>query len=87
LQFAVLGAIFTVQVLVCFGVVAWTAGWVGEKLRRYDVLRTALRMAAAGVLILLGLLLALAEPLTRAPLACTLEWGHSVAGTSRTGLG
>jgi len=63
LQFAVLGCVFTVQVMVCFGLVAWTAGWVGEKLRRYAAVRTGLRIAAGSVLILLGLLLAVAEPL------------------------
>jgi threonine/homoserine/homoserine lactone efflux protein len=62
-QFAVLGGIFTVQVMVCFALVAWTAGWVGEKLRRYAAVRNGLRIAAGSVLILLGLLLAVAEPL------------------------
>jgi threonine/homoserine/homoserine lactone efflux protein len=61
LQFAALGAIFTLQVLVCFSLVAWTAGWVGEKLRRHQGLRTALRIAAGSVLILLGVVLAVAE--------------------------
>ena len=61
LQFTVLGALFTVHVLVCFGAIAWTAGWVGDKLRRYDSVRNALRIAAGGVLILLGVVLAVAD--------------------------
>jgi threonine/homoserine/homoserine lactone efflux protein len=61
LQFAVLGAIFTVQVLACFGLVALAAGWVGDKLRRYEAVRTGLRIGAGSVLILLGVVLAVAE--------------------------
>jgi threonine/homoserine/homoserine lactone efflux protein len=63
LQFAVLGAIFILQVLVCFGAVAWAAGWLGDKFLRHPSLRTGLRVAAGGVLAALGVLLALSEPM------------------------
>jgi threonine/homoserine/homoserine lactone efflux protein len=66
LQFAALGALFILQVLVCFGAVACAAGWLGDRLRQYEALRTGLRWAAGSVLVALGVMLALAEPLPAA---------------------
>jgi threonine/homoserine/homoserine lactone efflux protein len=62
-QIAQLGAVFTLQVMACFGAVAWGAGWLGEKLRQNASLRDGMRLAAAAVLVALGVLLAFAEPL------------------------
>lgn len=58
-QFLALGGVFIIATILVFGAVAWTAGWLGEWLKRSPSAQTVLnRMAAAVFVILAARLLA-----------------------------
>ena len=58
LQMALLGTLFVVLVLVCFGTVGVCAGWIGAWLRKNARAEVRMGKIAGSVLILLGLSLA-----------------------------
>jgi threonine/homoserine/homoserine lactone efflux protein len=58
LQLAWFGFLFIVATVICFGAIAWFAGWLGDRLRRSAPVQRALNRASA--LVFAGLALRLA---------------------------
>ncbi len=59
LQIIFLGTLFVALVMVCFGIVGLCSGWIGQLLRKNARMETIIGRVAGGILILLGLSLAL----------------------------
>ncbi|MEO8152403.1 MAG: LysE family translocator [Rhizobacter sp.] len=59
IQVLLLGAVFMLAAFIVFGLIAWSAGFVGEWLKRSERAQVAMNRVAAGVFILLALRLAL----------------------------
>ena len=61
LQMIALGCVFVVLVMICFGTLGLCSGWIGVWLRKNQKIETRIGQVAGGILVALGLKLAIPD--------------------------